>query len=221
MWSMLRRNQERLIVGAATTLVMLAVLAHARAGFAKPVPGAAATAPTLGSVSVATLGRVPRDPEFYRKKWRQIANEFYAAHPVDLSATSATVVTASLSDQGDDVNYAASQVSTAAHTVPTTIAEPTIVHTIAGPMPRITRVRPPAFFAAVAAGLLASLLYGSIWPVKRRDERHGLECSDSLRIELPSQWVRIRPTPIQRLRPIVLCASSIGGVLAAWSIILH
>lgn len=221
MWSMLRRNQERLVVGAATTLVMLAVLAQFRAGFAKSVPGAAAAASTLGSASVATLGRVPRDPKFYRKKWRQIANEFYAAHPVDPPANSATVVTASLSDQGDDVNFAASQVSTAAHTVPTTIAEPMIVHTIAAPMPRIALVRPPAFFAAVAAGLLASLLYCSIWPVKHSVERRGLECSDSLRIELPSRWVRIRSTPIQRLRPIVLGASSIGGVLAAWSIFLH
>ena len=93
-------------MGAATTLVMLAVLAHARAGFAKPVPGAVAATPTLGSASVATLESVPRDPEFYQKKWRQIANEFYAAHPVDLPANSATVVTASLSDQGDDVNFA-------------------------------------------------------------------------------------------------------------------
>ena len=221
MWSMLKRNQDRLVVGAATTLVMLAVLAHVRADFAKSVPEAAATTPTLGSASVATLGRVPRDPEFFRKKWRQIANEFYAAHPVDRPANSPTVVTASLSDQGDDVNFAATQVSTAAHTVPTAIAEPMIVHKIAAPMPRIALVRPPAFFAAIAAGLLASLLYCSIWPLRHSAARHGLECSDSLRIELPSQWVRIRPTSIQRLRPIVLCASYIGGVLAAWSIILH
>ena len=218
---MLKRNQERLVVGAATTLVMLAVLAHVRAGFAKPVLGAAATAPTLRSATVSTLGSVSRDPEFYRKRWRQIANEFSAAHPVDLPANIATVVTASLSDQVDDVNYVASQVSTAAHTIPTTIAEPKIVHTIAAPVPRITLVRPPAVFAAVAAGLLASLLYCSIWPIKHSAERHGLECSDLLRIELPSHWVRIRPTPIQRLRPIVLCASCIGGVLAARSIISH
>jgi len=84
---------------------------------------------------------------------------------------------------------------------------------------RIELIGPPAVFAAIAAGLLVSLAYCSLWPMKPARQNHGLACSDSLRIELPSRWVRVRPAPFQRLKSIVLAVSYTGGIVAAWSII--
>jgi len=208
------------MVGAATTLVMLAMLAHARSGLVI-TDSASETALAIDSPEASPLTSVPRDPEFYREKWRQIANDFYKANPVESEDQAAAVITASLSDQNDLQSDHGPKISTVAHTMPAPIVEPLVAASIPATPRRVALIGPPAVFAAIASGLLASLLYSTLWPTIPNSLRHGLACSDLLRIELPSRWVHIRPTPFQRLRSIVLAASYVGGIAAAWSIISH
>lgn len=223
-WSLLQRNQDRVVVGAATTLVMLALLAQARSGFVSTD----AVHETV-SAKVSPLSDVSRDPEVYRKKWRQIAADFYAAHPVEPEsqagpaiaplAKSPQVITASLSDQVDGESSLGPKISTVAHATQIPAVEPMFTPAVMLAQRRIELIGPPAVFAAIAAGLLVSLAYCSLWPMKPARQNHGLACSDSLRIELPSRWVRVRPAPFQRLKSIVLAVSYTGGIVAAWSII--
>jgi len=208
------------MVGAATTLVMLALLAHARSGFVI-TDSDSETALAIDSPEVSPFTNVPRDPEFYREKWRQIANDFYKANPVASDQPAAAVITASLSDQNDLQSDLGPKISTVAHTTPAPIVEPVIETTAPAAPRRVALIGPPAVFAAIAAGLLATLLYSTLWPTISGNPSQELACSDLLRIELPSRWVRIRPTPFQRLRPIVLAGSYVVGIAAAWSIISH
>jgi len=219
-WRLLQRNQDRVMVGAATTLVMLALLAHARSGFIITDSGSE-TSLAIDSPVLSPLANIPRDPEFYREKWRQIANDFYKANPVASDEPAAAVITASLSDQNDLQSDLGPKISTVAHTMPAPVIETAVVPTTPATPRRVGLIGPPAVFAALAAGLLATLLYSTLWPTIPSSPNHGLACSDLLRIELPSHWVRIRPTPFQRVRPIVVAASYVGGIAAAWSIISH
>ena len=238
MWSFLRRNQEPALVGTAITLVILALLVHFRptrvaSSFGGPVNASAAV---TKSARGSGLSDVPREHEYYRAKWRQIANDFYAAHPVESdessSRTAVPVVTASLSDrpagpQNDaddgDVREAQSYIAPVSHEIPVVAKNSSgQVSSVVNPVrSQISFAGKPAVAAAFAAGLLAFMLFRSIWPASERIAKmpHRIvEGPSSLRIELPANWVTVRPTIRQRCKPIVLTISYVAAFVAAWSI---
>jgi hypothetical protein len=250
MWKMLQRHQESLLVATAMTLVMLALLSHGRAlGFRNlGIGGLGNNSPDKITASVGPFFSLPTNDAFYADKWRQIASDFYAAHPVlednngdrTLTAALPTIAVSyskpvaspdesasdghtepgaspaaivSTSERPEPASYASLDPT------PTISSTPTIsTQTIAQPL------GPAAVVAAIAAGMLAFLLFQSIWPPSQTIASKRLipprkPSEDELRIELPSEWVRIRPTMKQRSKPMVLSTAYISAAVAAWSII--
>lgn len=243
MWSLLHRNQESVLVGTAVTLVMLALLAHGRpasireAAESDPLPAFCSVLPPS-----SVFSNVPNDPAFYAAKWRQIANDFYAAHPVhspERTKESPAVVTASLTDETESRSEQDASVMPASHSKVNSQPEPLVtakspansqaISQVVTPVPvaseRVPVVGFPAVAAALAAGLLAWMAFRITWPnaaspLLSRGYAVTADHSDSLRIELPSGWVRVRQPLRQRIKPLVLVTSYLAGGFAAWTIMM-
>jgi hypothetical protein len=196
------------------------------------------------------FGAVPRDPEYYRAKWRQIANDFYAKHPVERPGTdepAQEVVTASLSDEANSAARFASAegvVSPVSHVKATDAAippekaahppekdEPKINESAldsesvakAAVVTRYQKLGSSAIVASLAAGLLACWFFCAIWPPPslsaNAGQRKTIAFSDTLRLELPSEWVYVRPPLKQRLRTAVVVTSYIVPWFAIGTIV--
>lgn len=256
MGSLLRRYHEAGVVGLAVASVMLAMLTHASS--LKLAKHEAAVRIALEAESLLekqVFGTVPRDPEYYRAKWRQIANDFYAKHPVERLITDASlpdVVTASLSDKADSAAELASAgvvIAPASH-VKATEAAPPVENELRGEKDKVSeQVKPEssgatsdsgnvanaavaaryqalggsAIVASLAAGLLACWLFCSTWPPQSTDspadQRKTVALSDALRLELPSEWVCVRPPLKQRLRAAIVAGSYVAPWFAIWTIV--
>ena len=106
MWSLLQRSLENLLIGAAASLIMLALLSRAQ------------TLPAGDTISAGRddLSRTPRNTQDYAARWRQIANEFYAAHPLrDAAPSKVPALTVSQKVRGQS---RLGQVSAATHRMP-------------------------------------------------------------------------------------------------------
>jgi hypothetical protein len=237
-WSLLRLNQEPLLAGTAVALVVLAGFMHCQpSGLLDGTSPHTASDVTISQSPTVSLN-VPRDPAYYSAKWRKIATEFYAAHPVDTDksdnrAEPSGVVTASLSDAADDPGKIASGVVTTLSGAITTVSHVSRAQSQATQSARqavvstpfaASKVMPGKFVvaAALVAGAISFLLFRKIWPSidqsMRKTSRTVLSRSDALRIELPAHWISVRPSFRDRLKPFVLTGAYITSGMAAWSI---
>lgn len=250
MGSLLRRYHEAAIVGLAVASVMLAMLAHASS--LKLAKHEAAVRLALEENTLPEkkgFGTVPRDPEYYRAKWRQIANDFYAKHPVERSVTDASspdVVTASLSDKADPAAEAASVgrvVTPASHVkasdaallgeegnaensgsaiYPEELPKVAVSAHVQSPR-RYRSLGGSAIVASLAAGLLACWFFCSTWPPRSTEsganQLKTVALSEALRLELPSEWVCVRPPLKQRLRAAIVVGSYVVPWIAIWTIV--
>lgn len=217
MWSLLQRHLEGLLVGTATSLMMLAMLSRGSVS----APSAVCPAASATIISAAEpLSPASGLTEFvdYGEQWRRIANEFYAAHPVDASEPAVPILSTSLRQPPARTITTVSQRirRPAALSPPLTTAPPAMPVSTVKPL---TRGAPYAIAASLAAGVLAVLLYQTLWRAASNPVRQTLDCSHDLRLELPSGWVRVRPTFRQRLRAIVLIGSCGMLAIAAGSIV--
>lgn len=246
MWSLLHRNQESVLVGTAVTLVMLAALAHGRpASISETAQRDRSPAFRSELPRSSVFSSVPSDPAFYAAKWRQIANDFYAANPVHSAETtkeSAAVVTAALNDETQASGDPNASVTPVSHSKVNPQPEPSVEPQSASIMradspttalittasQRVPVVGFPAVAASLAAGLLAWIAFRVTWPtvaIPLASRRYAVTADhaddpDSLRIELPSRWVRVRPPLRQRIKPFVLATSYLAGGFAAWMIMV-
>lgn len=192
---------------------MLAILAGA---FVHRAP------PDLAVVPACTPAyRSAGDVSDYGQQWRQIADEFYAAHPVDgglvdESKPAVAVIAASRRKTGVAPVAAASQrVPRENGCSPLLLTKtPAASH---APPPMLWRLHAGA--ASMASGILAFLLYRTIWPTLIAAPRRAVECSHALRLELPSEWLQFRPTFHQQLRRVVLVSSCLISALAIWTMV--
>ncbi len=270
MWGILQRNQEAAQVGAAGALVMLALLVKGSSLPHSTSPSELIT-PTFVSVSRS----VPDDPEYYRQKWRKIADAYYASHPVgspsgdsrratnrvQINESPSDVATASLTDRGFHSTESAgnepgsltpvdfnpevdieSQVdikseeslvtnglaqavfsrpkpapySPEASVSGPAMDSPSVLLTANPQRMRVGIYGPYAVAAAVATGLLCSICFQGIWPSQRVEPESAIVQSGALRLEIPSEWVRVQPAFRERLKPIVLGSSYVFSAAAAW-----
>ena len=244
MGSLLRRYHEATMVGLAVASMMLAMLVHASSiKVAKHEQSVRLALEANSLPEKKGFGTVPRDPEYYRAKWRQIASDFYAKHPVErpvADASSPDVVTASLSDDADSTAELASSagaVSPVSHVKATEAAlprekdEPKINESAsdsesvakAAVAVRYQTLGSSAIVASLAAGLLACWFFCSTWPPQSTDspayQRKTVALSDALRLELPSEWVSVRPPLKQRLRSAIVAGSYVIPWFTIWTIV--
>ncbi len=217
MWSLLHRNQDSLLVGAAVSLALLALLIHARPLPRTPEQAVAKTA------SVAGLHDVSRDPAYFAVRWREIATEFYDTHPVSPTQPSIPVVKAPVHERQLAAEKSPSPVIPASHRRPSVFAATQLQTASRHSLESQIRLKPtlvgvPAIAASLAAGFLAFLLFRMVWPTTSTIAENTVTVSDALRIEIPSDWVRVRGSLRQRTRPLVLTTSYIAAAIASWSI---
>jgi hypothetical protein len=243
-WSLLRRNQEPLLVGTAIALVVIACFLVRRSQFQDKGTSLSLQASDIGTSKLSQSLIVPSNHDYYRDKWRQIATDFYAAHPVasdeaTVSGPSQSVVNASLSDKVKSSDQASTvglvpviatsaprasvtPVSHKTYSLPekSVLAMPSIASPL--PMPHSMIAAKWTVACAMIAGVIAFLLFRITWPpsdgLNRKLDRTIVEGSDALRMELPAHWVSVRPSLRQRLKPIILTASYIASSVAGWSI---
>jgi hypothetical protein len=252
-WSLLRRNQEPLLAGTAVALVILAVLTHSHSISETPRGAQSLSPAEVASGGQAALLDVPRDHDYYRAKWRQIATDFYAAHPVADAEpgslrTDDAVVTASLSDQSALTDNSASTTANASQSAVKPVSHVThsASHLVADvkqaashPVIVSRNVLPGNMIvaSAVICGLLAFFSFRMLWPTVEDSDHRSIrtlvapptidqssggapirETSVMLRIELPANWVCVRPRLRQRLKPTVLSVCYVASGVAAWTI---
>jgi len=138
------------------------------------------------------------DPVNLAQRMRDIAADFYAANPVEGQTESDWPVTR------------ASFETTA------TMASKSIASADAA-------LRPGgwAVTASIAAGCSAGLAYQFFWPAGRAQSPRSRPADftgNALRIELPGQWVRLRPSWRQRLGQAIVMASYPVAAIAAWGL---
>ncbi|MGV3482818.1 MAG: hypothetical protein ACO1RT_00220 [Planctomycetaceae bacterium] len=209
MRSLLQRCFEDLLVGYSTTLILLAMLSSSQL---RPLPVKTAAPADNQPASAA---------QDFAAQWRQIAGEFYAAHPVEDSTAPGTMLSQQ-NKQSDRATVGISPMSLVSHRLASakTAAPPAAAPGITEPEPRPrASLGGYALAASLAAGVLAVMLYRSVWPATAVLPQRSLDCSHNLRIELPSEWVQVRPGLRAQLRPFVLLATQAWAAIAVSSIL--
>lgn len=249
-WTWLQNWHEPAIVGAAVALFGLAYLAPVAT---PPNDATQARVSLLDAQPTAFaqgLYEIPQDDQFYRDKWIAEATCFYAANPPRNSepqSAASLVIAASARtpvkpypiqpDEGESLSESSRE---------TAIAEPAVIQaTHADPLPikqatQTSPIGPQAVMAlpahaqrwrvmtCLAAGLLASLLFVSVWPLSHSNDRrpiisnHPLELvgrGEAIPMRIPSAWIGLRPTLHQTTRRGVMSASYLIAALGAWGIV--
>ena len=194
----------------------------------------------------------PADAQYYRDQWIRETAQFYALHPPRRDerpgASGVTAAKASFAQP----QSAASGVTQAAH-VTAGSPVPAPVATVAAqplpPLPTIAAAGPPEWIkrwrivASLAAGLLAGLVFASVWPASAiaaasgssqpdDDASGSREAADAasplaadtgvgelIAIRLPAAWVGVRPTAGQTWRRAILASSYLIASLCGWSLL--
>jgi hypothetical protein len=182
---------------------------------------------------------IPQDDQFYRDKWIAEANAFYSANPpknVDAQAAPSLVITASARTPVEPSHAVSSNLQPLDAPSPEiAVAEPNVVQaTQSSPTGPQTVMALPAHaqrwrvLTCLAAGLLASLLFVSVWPANRSSDQRPIINDptlelvgrvDAIPVRIPSAWIGLRPTWRQTARRGVMSASYLIAALGAWGII--
>lgn len=218
---------EPAVVGAAVALFGLAYLlpvATVQPGHAGP-PGQSPVEPTAFAQG---LYNVPTDPQFYREKWIAEAAAFYAAHPpqddiASMAAPRVIQASARTSVEPRDADLAITDPPIADSPIADS-PEPGLASTAV--LPLDARARQWRVITCLASGLLASLLFVSIWPLHRRDATVDSSASlpapagagEAIPVSLPSAWIGLRPTWNQTAKRGVMGASYLIAAISVWGI---
>ena len=241
----LQNWHEPAIVGAAVALFGLAYLLPLA-----PI----ATETTQASVSLTDaqptefalgLYEIPQDEQFYRDKWIAEANAFYRANPPKSSESQpvpSMVIAASMRTTAEP-SASNSQIDSPIRNESTTPTVAQVSHinsvqptqtpqTIENPTPTVLALPAHAkrwrVITCLAAGLLASVMFVSIWPARLPNEQslpsidRPMEIvgrGEAIPVRIPSRWIAVRPTLRQTVKRSVLAGSYLFAAIGAWGIV--
>lgn len=233
----LQQWHEPTIVGAAVLLFGLAYLLPLATGIEDasvsggPSPSHQPTAYALG------LYDVPRDDQFYRDKWIAEVAAFYALNPPKESepqSARSLVITASMrtaveSSTGNQAQNRAkvAQLAPIDQRVSGQAKETSRTAGQTG-MAVPAKAQRWRVLTCLAAGLLASLLFASVWPANETRQQptapndRPLEVvgrGEAIPIQIPAAWIGLRPTLGQTARGSVLSGSYLVAALGAWGVV--
>lgn len=232
----LQKWHEPTIVGTAVALFGLAYLIPFATSIEGPVVSSGSSLSHQPTAYALGLYDVPRDDQFYRDKWVAEAAAFYAANPPKESepqsapsqvipASMRTTVESTVGDPARDqpnvtqVSHIGQQPS--GHTKKTSEAAGQTVMALPATAQR-WRV-----LTCLAAGLLASLLFASVWPANESSQQttaandRQMEVvgrGEAIPIQIPAAWIGLRPSLRQAARRSVLSGSYLVAVLGAWHV---
>ena len=245
-WTWSQNWYEPAIVGAAVALFGLAYLlplANDQTESLVPSSEAPPTAYSLG------LYDIPQGEQFYREKWIAEANAFYAANPPKNtnsanaparqdSASMVIPASARMPVQPDaialqdepEIAQSASIVTSQGESPPLGIERATQANPIRAQavMALPAHAQRWRVVTCLAAGLLASLLFVSIWPANAFNEpaspsmNHQADLvgrGEVIPVRIPSAWIGLRPTLRQTVRRGVLSGSYLIAAIGAWGIV--
>jgi len=243
----LQKWHEPTIVGTAVALFGLAYLFPLATGTEDPSASGGTSLSHQPTAYALGLYDVPRDDQFYRDKWVAEAAAFYALNPPKESepqSARSQVVTASMqtavesatveSATGDSATGDSAQnqanVAQVAH----------IDHPVSGQAKETRRTTGQTVMAlpakaqrwrvltCLAAGLLASLLFASVWPANETSQQptvpngrpmEAVGPGEAIPIQIPAAWIGLRPTLRQTARRSVLSGSYLVAALGAWGVV--
>lgn len=244
-WTWLQNRHEPAIVGTAVALFGLAYLlplANAPIETTQSSVSANDAQPTEFALG---LYDVPQDEQFYRDKWIAEANAFYTANPPKTSESQSVpsmVIAASMrapaaplasNSTGEppiqDANVKPS-VAQASHLnpLPPHQAQKKIQAPTQTTMALPANAQRWRVITCLASGLLASLMFVSIWParpstaqpsplIERPMEIVGR--GEAIPVRIPSRWIGVRPTLRQTAKRSVLAGSYLIAAIGAWGIV--
>jgi len=233
----LQKWHEPTIVGTAVALFGLAYLLPLATRIEAPVVSSGLSQSHQPTAYALGLYDVPRDDQFYRDKWIAEAAAFYAANPPKesepqsapspvITASMRTAVESTTGDQGRDQPKVA-QVSYIDQP-PNGQAKETSQTAGQTAMALPAKAQRWRVLTCLAAGLLASLLFASVWPAN--ETRHQATVSndrplevvgrgEAIPIQIPAAWIGLRPTLRQTARRSVLSGSYLVAALGAWGVV--
>jgi hypothetical protein len=247
-WTWLNRYHEPTLVGAAVTLFGLAFGLPTlpeptrAAGLERATALASFAPPPSGQIRGTGGQNTARDDAYYRQKWASDAAAFYAANPprdFDAVVETGPIIAASMrtgvgkASDSTDIAQASHSDDRISWDDPASATDKASAGSLATPnkialMPPLSRNGRVATF--VAAGLLASLVFAGVWPVREwkdgasakfglhKSGRESSPPSDAIAITLPSVWVRVRPTGRETVRRGILGTSYAMAGAATWGI---
>lgn len=253
-WRWFGQWHQPLVVGAAVTLVGLAYVLPIGSEAARPdqPPNRSPQHHSPHATAEQSALRLPTDAQFYRDQWARDAQRFYALHPprqnAGSQASSKIVPAAAASDPRHPADSAVSHAYRAATTTGRQAAagsEPKL----AQPSARANEVSAVSsrqkrwrVVTCLAAGMLASLAFATVWPAVAAPGCPWTATSEEIRpphsaavsplvadpsrgeaiaiaLRLPAAWVRVRPTLSQTLRRGVFGGSCLLAALGGWSLV--
>lgn len=232
-WTWLHNWHEPAIVGAAVALFGLAYLLPLATGPNRAIHPHTASTESGPTAFALGLYDIPQDDQHYRDQWIAEADAFYRDNPPRNSEPQST----------------ASQVITASARTPVQTHEKVAQSPPVGHQPveqaeqasqpprqnqgQVVMALPPRALrwrvaTCLAAGLLASLLFVSIWPATRSNAQPSLPNDgqldlvgrgEAIPVRIPTAWIGVRPTLRQTARRSVLSGSYLVAALGAWGIV--
>jgi len=233
----LQKWHEPTIVGAAVALFCLAYLFPFAISMDHASIASGSSLSHQPTAYALGLYDVPRDDQFYRDKWIAEATAFYAANPpkdtenpsapsLVITASMRTAVESTAEKQAGNESTVAQvshvdQQSAGQAKQPNATARQTVLALPA----KAQRWR---VLTCLAAGLLASLLFASVWPANESGEQSAVQNDpqmevigrgEAIPIRIPAAWIGLRPTLRQTARRGVLSGSYLVAALGAWGIV--
>lgn len=243
----LQNWHEPAIVGAAVALFGLAYLLPLAPIATETTQASASPSDAQPTEFAMGLYEIPQDEQFYRDKWVAEANAFYRANPPKSSESQSVpsmVIAASMRTAAES-SASNSQIDPPIQNESTNPTVAQVSHVNSNSLqpaltPQTTETQSPTVLAlpahakrwrvitCLAAGLLASLMFVSIWParpsndqplplVDRPMEIVGL--GEAIPVRIPSRWIGVRPTLRQTVKRSVLTGSYLIAAIGAWGIV--